>query len=132
LSSCSDCDVNRPGSVSFHFPFFKSVLDCNRLVCSSCKAMVGSLSVATTAVSSAKFTVVDSGEVHRLTVYSRYNNGRKTLPWGKRTLAVHSVHSVSNPVPEGCKYRDLAFQVEGVSNEIVKHGRELCGISTQE
>jgi hypothetical protein len=37
--------------------------------------MAGSLSVATTAVSSAKFAVVDSAEVGRSAVYSRYNNG---------------------------------------------------------
>jgi hypothetical protein len=30
----------------------------------------------------AKFAVVDSGEVGRSAVYSRYNNGPKTLPWG--------------------------------------------------
>jgi hypothetical protein len=29
-------------------------------------------------------------------------------------------------------YRDLALQVGGVSNEIVKYGREFCGNSTQE
>jgi hypothetical protein len=34
--------------------------------------MVGSLSVATTAVSSAKVDVVDPGEVGRSAVYSRY------------------------------------------------------------
>jgi hypothetical protein len=43
--------------------------------------MAGSLSVATTAVSSAKVAVVDSGEVGRSAVYSRYNDPR-TLPWG--------------------------------------------------
>jgi hypothetical protein len=35
--------------------------------------------VATTAVSSAKAAVVDSGEVGRSAVYSRYNNGPVTL-----------------------------------------------------
>jgi hypothetical protein len=39
--------------------------------------MVGSLSVATTAVSSVKFAVVDSG---------RYNDGLRTLPWGAPAL----------------------------------------------
>jgi hypothetical protein len=35
--------------------------------------MAGSLSMATTAVSSAKVAVADSGEVSRSAVYSRYN-----------------------------------------------------------
>jgi hypothetical protein len=30
------------------------------------------------------------------------------------------------------KYRDLALQVGGVSDETVKYGREFCGTSTQE
>jgi hypothetical protein len=30
------------------------------------------------------------------------------------------------------KYRDLALQVGGVSNETVKYGHEFCGTSTQE
>jgi hypothetical protein len=41
----------------------------SRSVCSFCEAMVGSLSIATTAVSSTKVAVVDSGEVGRSTVY---------------------------------------------------------------
>jgi hypothetical protein len=58
--------------------------------------MAGSLSVATTAVSLAKVAVVDSGKVGKSAVYSRYNNGPRTLPWG--TLALtddSSVYSVS-------------------------------------
>jgi hypothetical protein len=39
-----------------------------------------------TAVSSAKVAVVDSGEVDRSAVYSRYNNGPRTLPWGTPVL----------------------------------------------
>jgi hypothetical protein len=46
-----------------------------RYVCNSCEAMAGSLSVASTAVSSAKVAVIDSGKVGRSAVYSRYNNG---------------------------------------------------------
>jgi hypothetical protein len=42
--------------------------------------------VASTAVSSAKVAVVDSGEVGRSAVYSRYNNGHRTLPWGTPAL----------------------------------------------
>jgi hypothetical protein len=48
--------------------------------------MAGSLSVVSTAVSSAKVTVVDFGEDGRSEVYSRYNNYPRTLPWG--TLAL--------------------------------------------
>jgi hypothetical protein len=36
--------------------------------------------VATTAASPAKFAVVDPSEVSRSAVYSRYNNGPRTLP----------------------------------------------------
>lgn len=41
--SCSfcECDVNRPGSISFYSPILKPVLDC-----SFCVAMAGSPSVA--------------------------------------------------------------------------------------
>jgi hypothetical protein len=46
------------------------------------EAMAGSLSVASTAVSSAKVVVVDSGEVGRSAVYSRYNKGPRT-PWSE-------------------------------------------------
>jgi hypothetical protein len=36
--------------------------------------------MACTAVSSAKIVVADFGEVGRSAVYSRYNNGPRTLP----------------------------------------------------
>jgi hypothetical protein len=52
----------------------------SRLVCNFCEAMAVSLSVATTALSSSKVAVVDSGEVGRSAVYCRYNNGSRTLP----------------------------------------------------
>jgi hypothetical protein len=42
--------------------------------------------MVTTAVSSAKVAVVDPGEVARSAVYSRYNNGLRTLPWGTLSL----------------------------------------------
>jgi hypothetical protein len=32
----------------------------------------------------------------------------------------------------GCKYGDLALEVEGVSDETVKYGREFYGTSIQE
>jgi hypothetical protein len=41
--------------------------------------MAGSLSVATTAASTAKVAVVDSVEVGRYEVYSGYNNDPRTL-----------------------------------------------------
>jgi hypothetical protein len=58
--------------------------------------MAGSLSMATTAVLSAKFAVVDPGEADRSAVYSRYNNGPVTLPWGTPALTDDSsVYSIS-------------------------------------
>jgi hypothetical protein len=42
--------------------------------------VAGSLSVATTAVSSGKVAVMEPGEVRRLAVYSRYSKGPRTLP----------------------------------------------------
>jgi hypothetical protein len=58
--------------------------------------MAGSLSVARTAVSSAKVAVVDSGEDGRPAVYSRYNSGPRTLPWDTPSLnGKSSVNSVS-------------------------------------
>jgi hypothetical protein len=80
--------------VGFHSPLFKPVL--NWSVCSLCEAMVGSLSMATTAVSSAEDAVVNSGEVGRSAVYSRCNNDLKVLPWGTPVLTDDSsVCSVS-------------------------------------
>jgi hypothetical protein len=38
--------------------------------------------VASTAVLSAKAAAIYSAEVGRSTVYTRYNNGPRTLPWG--------------------------------------------------
>jgi hypothetical protein len=38
---------------------------------------------------------------------------------------------LGHAVPGGYKYRDLALQVGGVSNEIVKYGREFCGTLKQ-
>jgi hypothetical protein len=51
-----------------------------RVVCSFWDAVAGSLSVATTAVSSAKAAVKESGEVGRSALYSRYKKGPRTLP----------------------------------------------------
>jgi hypothetical protein len=58
--------------------------------------MAGSLSMVTTAVLSAKVAMVDSGKVGRSTLYSRCNNGPRTLPWGSPALTDDSsVYSVS-------------------------------------
>jgi hypothetical protein len=78
-----------------------------------CDAMAGSLSVASTAVSSAKFAVADSGEVGRSAVSSRYNNkskdssvnteaerpwNRVSFPEGARSLRhLHSSHPAFCP-----------------------------------
>jgi hypothetical protein len=79
----------------FILRFLNQYLIASRLVCSFFEAIVWSLSVASTAVSSAKVAVVDSGEVGRSAEYSRYNNGPKTLPWGTTALTDESsVHSV--------------------------------------
>jgi hypothetical protein len=58
--------------------------------------MARSQSMVTTAVSSAKVAVVDPVEVGRSAVYSRYNNGPRTLSWGTPALTDDSsVYSVS-------------------------------------
>jgi hypothetical protein len=44
--------------------------------------MAGSLSLDSTAVSSAKVAVVESSEVGRSAVYSSYNNDPRALPLG--------------------------------------------------
>jgi hypothetical protein len=61
-----------------------------RLVCSFCEAMAGTLSVASTAVSLVKVAVVDSVEVGRSAVYSKYNNGPRTLPGDTPALTEES------------------------------------------
>jgi hypothetical protein len=66
--------------LSFILHFLNQFWIASRLVCSFCEAMGGSLSVASTAVSSAKLAVVDSGEAGRSAVYSKYNSGPRTLP----------------------------------------------------
>jgi hypothetical protein len=81
--------------LAFILHFLNKIWIAARLVCSLCEAMAGSLFMATTSVSSSKVAVVDSGEVARSAVYSRYNNGLRTLPWGMPALTVESsVYSV--------------------------------------
>jgi hypothetical protein len=51
--------------------------------------------MASTAVSSAKFAVIDYSEVGRSAVYNKYNNGPRTLPWGTHASTMESsVYSV--------------------------------------
>jgi hypothetical protein len=58
--------------------------------------MPESLSVATTKVSSAKVAVINYGEIGRSALYTRYNNGPRTLPRGTSALTEDSsVYSVS-------------------------------------
>jgi hypothetical protein len=61
--------------LAFILHFLNQFWIASRLVCSLCEVMAGSMSVATTVVSSAEVAVVDSGEVGRSAVCSRYNNG---------------------------------------------------------
>jgi hypothetical protein len=81
---------------AFILHFENKFWNASRLVCSFYEAMAGVLPVATTAVSSAEVSVVDSGEVGRSALYSRYNNGPRTLPWATTALSEDSsVSSVS-------------------------------------
>jgi hypothetical protein len=88
--SCSECYVDRLGSISFHSSFLNQFWIASRLVCSFCEAMAGSLSLASTAVSSIKVAAIDSGQVGRSAVYSKYNNGPRALPWGLPALTENS------------------------------------------
>jgi hypothetical protein len=58
-------------SLAFILHFLNQFWIASRSACSFCEAMAGSLSMATTSVSSAKVAVVDSGEAGRSAVYSR-------------------------------------------------------------
>jgi hypothetical protein len=77
-------------SLAFILHFLNLFWIASRLVRSFCVAMAGSLSVATTALSSAKVAAADSGEVGRPAVYSGYNNGPRTLPWSTPALTEDS------------------------------------------
>jgi hypothetical protein len=58
--------------------------------------MAGSLSVVSAAASLPKVAVIDSGEADRSAVFSRYNNGPRTLTWDKPALTrENSVYSFS-------------------------------------
>jgi hypothetical protein len=88
FSLCDECDMEQLEFSSFYSQFFNKFWFAARLVCNFCEAMAGSLSVASTVVSSAKVAVVDSGEVGRSAVCSKYNNGPRTFPWGMPALTL--------------------------------------------
>jgi hypothetical protein len=68
--------------------------------------MAGLLTMASTAVSSANIAVVDYVEFGRSAVYSRYNNGPRTLPWGMPALTGESsVYPVSTFMRKCLLYR---------------------------
>jgi hypothetical protein len=88
--TCIDLDP-----LAFILHFLHQPWIATRFVCNS-EAMAGSRSVSSNAVSSAKVAVIDSSEAGRSAVYSRYNNGPRTLPCGTPVLTgVSSVYSVS-------------------------------------
>jgi hypothetical protein len=60
-------------SLPFILHLYNNFCKASSLVCSFCEAMPVLISVANTALSSAKFVVVDSVEVGRSAEYSRYN-----------------------------------------------------------
>jgi hypothetical protein len=64
--------------LAFFSLFFLKFWIAPRLVYSFSEAMARSLSMANTAISSAKVPVVDTGVVGRSAMYSRYNNGPRT------------------------------------------------------
>jgi hypothetical protein len=67
FSLYGECNVDRLASFPF-YSFLNQFWIVSRLICGFCEAMAGSLSVATTAASSSKVGVVDSGEADRSAV----------------------------------------------------------------
>jgi hypothetical protein len=84
-STCGERYVNRFQCIGLHAPLVEPDLDCVEVGLGCWEAIAGSLSEARTAVSSAKVAMVVAGEAGSSTVYMRYRNGPRTLPWG--TLA---------------------------------------------
>jgi hypothetical protein len=74
--------------------------------------------MASTAVLSAKVVAVDSGEVSRSTVYSRYNNGHRTLPWGMSSaeLCVLSfkLYMKVSPMQDFPMYWEVPFKQDSI------------------
>jgi hypothetical protein len=75
-------------SLAFILHIFNHFCIVSRLVSSFCEAMSGSLSVANTAALSANVAVVDAVELGRSSVYSRYNDCPRTLPWFTPAMTV--------------------------------------------
>jgi hypothetical protein len=84
--SCCECDVNRLGYVTFKTPFLIQFWFASSVACSLSEAMAGSLSVSSTAVSSTKNALIDSGEVGSSVVYRKYNNDHMKMFWGTPAL----------------------------------------------
>jgi hypothetical protein len=85
--SASTSYVDRFKGVGLHSPFLDPDLDSERWIRSFWEATAGTLSVARTAVSSAKVALVVVAEVGRSEyTYMRYSNGPRTLPWGTPEL----------------------------------------------
>jgi hypothetical protein len=74
FSSCGESDLD-PLAFILHIHCLNKFWISAKLVCSFCEAMAGSLSVASTSGSSAKVAMVDSGEIGRFVVFSRYSSG---------------------------------------------------------
>jgi hypothetical protein len=66
FSSCSECYVDRLDSLAFILHFLNLSWISSRSVCNLCEAMAGSLSMVTTADSSAKVAVVFKNLVYPL------------------------------------------------------------------
>jgi hypothetical protein len=68
--------------IDFNSPFYKQICIARRLDCNLLEAVDGMLSMATTAVSSAKVADEVSDEVGRSALNSKYSNGPRALSWG--------------------------------------------------
>jgi hypothetical protein len=66
--------------VAFVLHFINQFWIAAKLICSFYEAMAGSLPMTSTGVLSVKVAVIESGEVGRSALYSRDNNGPRTLP----------------------------------------------------
>jgi hypothetical protein len=90
-------------SLAFICHIFSQDWIARREAWSSWEAVAGSQSVVTTAVSSAKVAVMESGEVGRSAVYRRYSKGSRTLLWG--TPALTGVRFVGSVLTFMMKWR---------------------------
>jgi hypothetical protein len=95
--------------LAFIFHFASQLCIANKLVCSLPEVMAGSLSVAITAVSSAKVADVVSGEIGRSAVNSRESNGPRTLPWGTPAITGESSVYSSSILMKKCLFLQVGF-----------------------